>query len=51
MGCGNPQEKLEDEMLNLKIARIELQMERYNQMKLLGQNKNTNKAKQSKVPK
>ena len=35
MGCGNAQEKLEDEMLNLKISRIELQMERYKQVQLL----------------
>ena len=41
MGCGNPQEKLEDEMLNLKIARIELQMERYNQIQLLKEKQGT----------
>ena len=35
MGCGNAQEKLEDEMLDLKISRIELQMERYKQVQLL----------------
>ena len=35
MGCGNSKEKLEDEMLNLKISRIEVQMERYNQMQIL----------------
>lgn len=35
MGCGNSKEKLEDEMLDLKISRIEVQMERYNQMQLL----------------
>ena len=35
MGCGDPKEKLEDELMKLKMARIELQMERYNQLKLL----------------
>ena len=35
MGCGTAQEKLEDEMLNLKISRIELQMERYKQIQML----------------
>ena len=35
MGCGNPKEKLEDEMMKLKISRIEIQMERYNQLQLL----------------
>ena len=35
MGCGNPKEKIEDEMMKLKISRIEVQMERYNQLQLL----------------
>ena len=35
MGCGNSKEKLEDEILNLKISLINVQMERYNQMQLL----------------
>ena len=35
MGCGESREKLEDELMKLKMARIELQMERYNQLKLL----------------
>ena len=38
MGCGNPKEKLEDEIMKAKMARIELQMERYNQLKLLKNN-------------
>ena len=49
MGCGNPQEKLEDEMLNLKIARIELQMERYNQIQLLKEKQGT-KVNTSTIP-
>ena len=35
MGCGNPKEKVEDEMMKMKMKRIELQMERYNQLQLL----------------
>ena len=35
MGCSDPREKLEDEMMKMKMARIELQMQRYNQLKLL----------------
>ena len=35
MGCGNPKEKLEDEMMKIKMSRIEIQMERHNQLKLL----------------
>ena len=35
MGCSDPIEKLEDEMMKMKMARIELQMQRYNQLKLL----------------
>ena len=35
MGCGNPKEKLEDEMMKIKMSRIEIQMERYNQLQLL----------------
>ena len=48
MGCSSPKEQLEDKIMDLNIDKIEVQMERYNQMKLLGQNKNTNKAKQIK---
>ena len=35
MGCGNSKEKVEDEMMKMKMKRIELQMERYNQLQLL----------------
>ena len=48
MGCSSPKEQLEDKIMDLNIDKIEVQMERYNQMKLLGQNKNTNVAKQVK---
>ena len=49
MGCGNPKEKIEDEMMKLKISRIELQMERYNQLQLL-KGMNGGKFKTSKIP-
>ncbi len=35
MGCSNAREKLEDQMMNLQIKRLEIQMEKYNQMKKL----------------
>ncbi len=35
MGCGDTKEKLENEMMEMKIARIELQMERYKGLQLL----------------
>ena len=35
MGCGNPREKLENEMILMKLQRIGIQMERQNQVKLL----------------
>ena len=35
MGCLDPKEKLEDEMMKIKMARIELQMKRLNQFELL----------------
>ena len=46
MGCSSSQEKLENEIMELNIEKIEIQMEKYNQMKLLGQNKTTNQIKQ-----
>ena len=49
MGCGNSKEKLEDEMLNLKISRIEVQMERYNQMQILKE-KNGYNIKYPEIP-
>ena len=35
MGCGNAKEKLEDEMMKAKMARIEVQYERKKQLELL----------------
>ena len=35
MGCGNPKEKVEDELMKTKLERIQVQMERVNQIKLL----------------
>ena len=35
MGCGTSKEKIENEMIQMKMARSEIQMERFNQMKLL----------------
>ena len=35
MGCGNSKEKLEDEMIKLKFQRVQIQMERKNQIKIL----------------
>ena len=36
MGCSSPKEKLEEEIINMNINKIEIQMEKYKQMKLLG---------------
>ena len=35
MGCGDPREKIENEMLKMKMERSVIQMERKNQLKLL----------------
>ena len=35
MGCGNPKVKVENEMMKMKMERIELQMERYKQLQKL----------------
>ena len=35
MGCGNPREKVENEMIKMKMQRTVIQMERKNQLKLL----------------
>ena len=43
MGCGDAQEKLENKIMEMNIDKIELQMERYKQMKLLGEDATTNK--------
>ena len=35
MGCSNSREKLENEMIKLKFQRVQIQMERKNQIKIL----------------
>ena len=40
MGCSNPREKLENEMMEIQITRIEIQMQKYNQLKRLSQIEN-----------
>ena len=35
MGCGNPKEKVENEIIKMKMQRVLVQMERKNQLKLL----------------
>ena len=35
MGCENTKEKLEDQMMKMKMARIEVQMERFKSLQLL----------------
>ena len=35
MGCSDPREKIENEMMKIKMSRIEIQMERYNQLEKL----------------
>ena len=35
MGCGNPREKVENEIIKMKMQRIIIQMERKNQLQLL----------------
>ena len=35
MGCGNIKEKIENEMIEMKMEKVKLQMERRNQIKLL----------------
>jgi len=34
MGCANSREKLENEMIKLKFQRVQIQMERKNQIKI-----------------
>ena len=46
MGCASSKEKLENEIMELNIEKIEIQMEKYNQMQLLGKNKNANQIKE-----
>ena len=35
MGCGNPREKVENEIIKMKMQRVVIQMERKNQLQLL----------------
>ena len=49
MGCGDPQEKLENKIMEMNFEKIELQMERYKQMKLLGQDIDIIKPKESQT--
>ena len=35
MGCGDPKVKIESQMVKMKMERVEIQMERQNQLKLL----------------
>ena len=37
MGCDDPLEKLENKIMEMNIDKIEIQMEKYKQLKLLGQ--------------
>ena len=46
MGCASSKEKLENEIMELNIEKIAIQMEKYNQMQLLGKNKNANQIKE-----
>ena len=40
MGCSNSKEQLENEMMELQIKRLEVQMDRYNQIRRLSQIEN-----------
>ena len=51
MGCSDPQEKLENEIIKMNIEKIEIQMEKYKQMKLLGENSKDIKIKKKKKKK
>ena len=37
MGCSSPQEKIEDQMMKIKLLRIDIQMERENKIKQLSE--------------
>ena len=37
MGCSSQREKLENEMMNMQIMRLEVQMEKYNHLKRLSE--------------
>ena len=49
MGCGNTKEKLENEMIAMKLERVGIQMERRNQIKLL-EDIEGRKIKQTYIP-
>ena len=49
MGCGSAREKLENEMILMKLERIGIQMERQNQVKLL-ENIDGRKIKVPEIP-
>ena len=49
MGCGDPKEKIENEMLKMKMERIALQTERYKQLELLNKLDGCTR-KQPKIP-
>ena len=49
MGCGSAREKLENEMILMKLERIGIQMERQNQVKLL-ENIDGRKIKVPQIP-
>ena len=49
MGCGSAREKLENEMILMKLERIGVQMERQNQIKLL-ENIDCRKIKVPEIP-
>ena len=49
MGCGSAREKLENEMILMKLERIGIQMERQNQVKLL-ENIDGRKIKLPEIP-
>ena len=49
MGCSSPQEKIEDQMMKIKLLRIDIQMERENKIKELSK-MTGNKIKYSNIP-
>ena len=49
MGCSSPQEKIEDQMMKIKLLRIDIQMERENKIKQLSE-MTGNKIKYNKIP-
>ena len=49
MGCSSPQEKIEDQMMKIKLLRIEIQMERENKINQLSE-MTGNKIKYENIP-